>query len=317
GNPVTNQKNVSGFWLAGGVNIRAIDCTAVGVLGDKNASGFEWPSQLNHEPENVWIFQDNVSHNNFRQGIFIWQNDDNDHIVERTTIYHAGDHGVNWGAYSNPYVFRDGLIKACGSSAVAQHVTGQPSDTGQLPRWERVIFDASGADHCLEIVRTHVESEAKVLYLDCVFTGQLASAVSVTNDNTLGVWQEIDFVNTGAGTDLLPDDFELGAVAPGTIIRIQRADGSADQMDDQGRWTPIASFHQATSPPPPVSTSTTTSATTTTGAPGSTTTLAADEHGHLQGLVDQAQDALSTRKLGSLQRALDELETVLDAHAGS
>lgn len=99
---------LSGFVLGEGRNLSVTDSVAVGVQGNSTASGFHWPATANGNRNNVWEFRGNVAHNNRVSGIFVWQNDTNDHVVEDFVGYNNGAFGIDHGAYGNNYTY-DGI----------------------------------------------------------------------------------------------------------------------------------------------------------------------------------------------------------------
>jgi hypothetical protein len=108
---------LTGFTLGTGLRNVIRGCVAVGIEGNGDSSGFSWPEVAGINAEggaadgaNSWVFHDNLAHNNLRQGIFIWQNNGNNHVVERFTAYHNGGAGVRWGAYTNRYHFIDNVL---------------------------------------------------------------------------------------------------------------------------------------------------------------------------------------------------------------
>jgi hypothetical protein len=74
-------------------------------------------------------------------------------------------------------------------------------------------------------VRSHGRpSESPALFLRCSFAG------GVTVDEFAGHPGAFDFVECG----LEPDGFRLQSLNPGTVIRVQRGDGSAFELTAAG-----------------------------------------------------------------------------------
>lgn len=96
---------LAGFDLRGGSGNIARGCVAVGIEGNQNASGYQWPEDIG--ANRVWGFEDNVAHNNNVNGIFTWQNDSVHHVVDRFVAYHCGKAGIEHGAYTNNFVYRN------------------------------------------------------------------------------------------------------------------------------------------------------------------------------------------------------------------
>lgn len=94
---------VSGFRLGAGSGNAIRNSVAINVKGGKNCSGFHWPSKANQNVGgNVWTFADNYSKSADCHGIFVWQNDSNNHIIQNFT-----GSGIGHGAYGNGYVYKN------------------------------------------------------------------------------------------------------------------------------------------------------------------------------------------------------------------
>jgi hypothetical protein len=102
------------FALGTGLRNTVRNSVAIGVQGNVDAAGFEWPQVhgIDIDPaypscicSNSWLFDNNLAHNNKRHGGFSWQVNSNNHIVNRLTAYHNGGSGFMWGSYSNAYRF--------------------------------------------------------------------------------------------------------------------------------------------------------------------------------------------------------------------
>jgi hypothetical protein len=138
----------AGFALMAGEGGVVVDSAAVAVLGPKDASGFAWPGL----EEQVYLFQDNVAHNNTKNGIWVWHNSGTVNPIERFTAYSNGSAGIDHGAYNNNFTYTDirlhnngevGIDLHAGTSGeqVWTNVTVTESPEGirfsdaQLPRW--------------------------------------------------------------------------------------------------------------------------------------------------------------------------------------
>ena len=102
---------LTGFFLGTGLRNVIRGCVAVGIAGNGDSSGFSWPEVPGvsaggkaADGSNSWVFHDNVAHNNLRQGIFVWQNNGNDHVVEASPATTTAAPGVA-GAPTQPYHF--------------------------------------------------------------------------------------------------------------------------------------------------------------------------------------------------------------------
>jgi G8 domain-containing protein len=128
---------LTGFFLGRGKGNVARDCVAVGIRGNADASGFIWPEGS----EGVWEFQDCLAHNNAVNGIFVWQNTDRVHVIDRFVAYHNGNAGIEHGAYLNAYVYRD--VTLVGNAEAGVQLHAESSDRGDL-RFERTTIDGAG-----------------------------------------------------------------------------------------------------------------------------------------------------------------------------
>jgi hypothetical protein len=129
---------LTAFMLGRGTGNGCVRCVAFGVQGGKNASGFQWP-----EGEiGVWRFEDSLAHNNARDGLFVWQNATGGHNIDRFTAYHNGSAGIEHGAYTNAYHYRDAVLYANRSAGVILHAASldQPPPLS----FERPYVDGGG-----------------------------------------------------------------------------------------------------------------------------------------------------------------------------
>lgn len=111
--PHSRGFSLDGFTLGQGTNMTVQNSVVAGLEGNGvNSGGFHWPSSANQVEDNVWVFDEgNVAHNNRGNGLSVWQNDSNEHLVEDFVGYH-NDQGILHGAYRNTYVYRDVLLFA-------------------------------------------------------------------------------------------------------------------------------------------------------------------------------------------------------------
>lgn len=143
---------LAGFSLSEGRNgsNRCIDCVAVGVtrhratMNASTSSGFHW-TELGRA---VWDFSGCLAHNNGGSGSFAWQNDEQVHVIERFTAYHNGRYGIDHGAYSNYWLYRDcalhgNRIAGVGVHAVTRRTKSTPADA-PLQTYERLMIDGAG-----------------------------------------------------------------------------------------------------------------------------------------------------------------------------
>ncbi len=129
---------LTAFMLGRGTGNGCVRCVAFGVQGGKNASGFQWP-----EGEvGVWRFEDSLAHNNARDGLFVWQNATGGHNVDRFTAYHNGSAGIEHGAYTNAYHYRDTVLYANKAAAVILHAAAL--DQPPALSFEKPYVDGGG-----------------------------------------------------------------------------------------------------------------------------------------------------------------------------
>ncbi len=138
--PKKQGYTLSAFHLGRGEGNVANGNVAVGVQGNKNCSGFNWPSQ----GSGLWEFQDNVAHNNKCHGIFVWQNSSANHLIEDFIAYRNGSTGVNHGAYTNDYVYENLYLFENLEYGVVSHAFSHPPRSGQLQQtWSCVTVVGS------------------------------------------------------------------------------------------------------------------------------------------------------------------------------
>ena len=277
--------NLAGFSLAKGVDssLTLRDSVAVGVQGTVDASGYEWPEK-GHA---VWIFANNIAHNNKVDGIFAWQNSPLEHVIEHFVAYHNREMGIDHGAYSNRYQYFDidlfGNGYADFNSRASSNAIIRGDGYGHAIERARMTGKFVIAEHTLlGVVPTLVK--------DCIVG---AIEVNEAARPERGIY---DFVNCTKpdGSDILPSDFTYTAVIATSVFRVQHADGTAYQITGAGNVTTIAPFYAldvptatptATNTPAPTATYTPTPTNTPSPTPTATATLSP--------LADTIRDALN------------------------
>jgi hypothetical protein len=146
------------------------NCVAVGVQGSEDSSGFIWP-----EPEGgLWTFEDCVAHNNRRNGIFVWQNNDLPHVVSRFIAYHNGHAGIKHGAYANSFLYENSILYANRFAGVEAHAL---SFSSPVQTFSRLQCDQAGLSPYCVATATHLaEPSAPVEFFDCRFSGYAEAA---------------------------------------------------------------------------------------------------------------------------------------------
>lgn len=102
---------LTAFFLGIGDGNACVDCAAVAVGGEADSNGFQWPESGSGR----WLFEDCVAHNNWANGIFVWDNNGTGHVIDRFVGYRNGYNGIDHGAYVNGYVYRDCLLVESGT----------------------------------------------------------------------------------------------------------------------------------------------------------------------------------------------------------
>jgi hypothetical protein len=117
------------------------DCVAVGVRGGGGAdAGFLWPAFANMAEDNVWQSSDLVAHNCYGAGVYVWQDDDNRHVVERLVSYRNGGEGLVHGARRNAYRYDDVvLFDNGGPDLLHQAVNRDDPNLRQHQSWTRLV----------------------------------------------------------------------------------------------------------------------------------------------------------------------------------
>lgn len=165
---------LTGFTIARGEGSVARGCVAVGVLGNANASGFRWPEGS----AGIWTFKDCIAHN-CHSGIFVWQNTDKEHHVRNFIAYHNHAFGIDHGAYSNPYSYKDIVLHGNAGGALKLHATSR--DAGL--RFTNMICDgANESTYLIEMAEHQFETDQPTLFQNCVFSGAQDAAFGLTTE---------------------------------------------------------------------------------------------------------------------------------------
>ena len=210
----------------------------MGVQGTKDASGFTWPETANGEP-NTWEFTGNVTHNNKVDGIFTWQNTDGPHDVGPFVAYHNNEFGVDHGAYHNDYRYHDALLFENRAGGIRQRATSRGNDPALSFHGITVV----GGRAAVELAEhNNGGGSVPTVYRDCAFSGQWMAKINVVEAMSSSRY---DFINC----NLEPSDFRLTSALPGMLIRVQRADLTAFQIDATGTVTAIPRFDPPDIPP--------------------------------------------------------------------
>ncbi|HVR79953.1 MAG TPA: S-layer homology domain-containing protein [Acidimicrobiia bacterium] len=231
-----DHHRLSGYFLGAGQNISVTNSVAVGVQneGGANRSGYLWPE----DAEGTWFFHNNRAHNNEANGIFVWQNNEMPHVIDGFIAYYNRGAGVEHGAYTNSYVYKNLILRGNGV-AVHSHALGEPGDDNftDTQIWSNV---KTGGGTLL--IDEHArEPERPVRFVDCDFG-------EVEVDDRGGPERSLyDFIRCG----LEPNDFDLSGARSDSVFRVQRANGTAYRLTGTGAATSISAFYSGTVPGTP------------------------------------------------------------------
>ena len=182
---------LNGFTMGHGARNQCVGSVAVGVVGGKTASGFNWPSQAPSDgtAPGEWTFADCVSHNNRWNGIYVWQNTPSlGHVITGFTGYRNGNVGIKHGAYGNSYLYQDSRLVENSSAEIEILALCRDREGSTPPRFLRIDMDHGGGDWCL-LTTDHLIADPwlPVLLQDCHFGGYRRAGVNVA-DRRQGGW---------------------------------------------------------------------------------------------------------------------------------
>jgi hypothetical protein len=228
----------TGFWMGRGAGNEARDCAAAGIRGSltespTSQSGFHWPSQANGTASN-WIADDLVAHNIRGNGTYIWQNNTpTEHVVNRFTAYRCETSGILHGAYGNRFRFFDAQLR---ENSIRQDAVNLGGETGQT---EARVLAAEG-QACVLVPKHSLDAVEPMLYDRCALDGGTC-ALEIA-DEALRV-TKLDLVRcTREGGEVEPSAIRVQPMMLGSLVRVQRNDGSAYQVDHRGVVKPIPAF---------------------------------------------------------------------------
>jgi hypothetical protein len=209
---------LAGFVLGHGSGNVARGNVAVGIQGTVDSSGFEWPELLNGS-EGVWTFEDNVAHNNARNGIFTWQNNSAVHVINRFTGYYNGLYGIRHGAYRNGFVYENSVLY--GNAGAAIDLPAQSNTSGPRLTVSNLLLDGAGISNYVLTTDVHNPTlgAQSTVVANTVMRGYRVAGVGVQSIG-LSAPESIDFVNdTWFGNEF---SFARG-VLPASRIRVEDA----------------------------------------------------------------------------------------------
>jgi hypothetical protein len=233
------EHTAASIQVGGGDNMTIVDSVVVGMEDSgQNVAAYKWPSN----DRGVWDFVNNIAHNNRSHGIFVWQNttgdDDDNHLIDGFTAYYNAGTGIDHGAYSNSYTYRNLTLLDNGDADIHSHALGKPASDGSTDTqvWWGVTTNGGTLKPFVHLPKGDVWP---VRFLYCEF-GLIDFEEG--SGNVPGLY---DFIECGLDVG----DFDLSNADPNTVIRVQDG-GTAYQLTGSGVKTSIAPFFANPTPPP-------------------------------------------------------------------
>jgi hypothetical protein len=151
---------------------------AVGVVGEINSAGYVWRETEGDRA--VWVFEDNVAHNNKINGSWVWQVTSWVHPISRYLAYHNGGFGVFQGSYGAHYQWRDSVLYG---NAEGQFLVWAPGDShGAQFRIDHVVMDAAGQSDYALILPGRTIAGDRSLVTRSTFGGYRKAGVKWSHD---------------------------------------------------------------------------------------------------------------------------------------
>jgi hypothetical protein len=185
---------LTGFSLGRGNGNVIRDSVAVGVQGDTDAAGFQWPEG----GEGIWEFERNIAHNNANHGIFTWQNTGKLHVITSFTAYHNAGAGISHGAYNNRYTYRDSTLFGNRGGALIVHADSWGGPDTPLQFLNLACHGASQSEYLVTAPRHHGANEfPPPRIVASTFTGATKAAFAWLYDGNDGpsTNEIVDIVN--------------------------------------------------------------------------------------------------------------------------
>lgn len=118
------------YFLATGDNVEVRDSVAVGSIVVANSGAYEWENG----DTGSWEFSGNIAHNLRGNGIRIWQNTQENHVLSDFAIYNIDEIAIRLGAYTNNYHLKDFSVFGYGESGLELlAVSRQPHQASSKP----------------------------------------------------------------------------------------------------------------------------------------------------------------------------------------
>lgn len=226
-----NDFRLTGFFLGAGTGTSATGCVAVGIEGERDSSGYLWPTNS----EGVWRFEDNVAHNNRVNGTFAWQNSELPHVVTGFTSYHNGGFGIDHSGYRNRYLYEDSVLYANGKGAL--NVRAVSKAQAGLLQFVNLACDGAGLSDYDVVLGHHVQPPNEPTeFVDCSFRGHKVAAFGIIGDGSNPhLVDVVDSTFEGNELWLSPD------IPKDSVIRLDRGDQGwlvARPVDAEGTLRP-------------------------------------------------------------------------------
>lgn len=159
----------TGFYLGRGTNMTINDAVGVGVQNQFNDAGFEWENGA----VGNWTATNLVAHNNAGNGIRVWQNADIPQVVDGYVGYHNRRAGIDQGAYSNRYIYRNVTLVGNLQNGVVLHATGAPTPI----TFENLTIDPAGigTGSAILMPAANVPAQQPVVFRNLTVTSEVRS----------------------------------------------------------------------------------------------------------------------------------------------
>jgi hypothetical protein len=218
------------------------DSVAVGVQGNVDASGFNWPEGDAPNGNGVWNFsKGNIAHNNKVDGIFAWQNDVQPHVIADYLAYHNGEAGIDHGAYGNGYHYENSVLYGNGETALHLKAVspGPNEETSAIVhlRFDNMLLDGGGQGPDLILSDDHNADGTE--YATFIRNSIFRNATNAVHfrEGERGDWLDIELCAISTTFDV---KFDANAL-PDNRVRLQCDGQQAFDITKTGR-TAIAPF---------------------------------------------------------------------------
>jgi hypothetical protein len=208
------------------------DCVGTGNVGGSNSAMMIWPEgggNFDSTSPGIWENSGNVAHNNKHLGIYIWQNNSNNHEVNDFIAFRNGEHGIRHGAYRNAYDFND--------CELFSNVTGDLNllATNALAIPDQVMFTNVLAETVVIEEHQLLNQTPPIPVQNSAYINDVTVSEFLFDSKGAGPG-EYDFIRCGTldTTDFSIISVGSGATARGmntaSVIRVQRPDNTAFKM---------------------------------------------------------------------------------------